>query len=113
MINIIIGFFRWVFKPSNDHADLISCIEYYKKQIFKPNKYKQMSQKLTPYQYLVLKHPDEDDDDSKETTTVLIDGSNKILLANSEQAALIQIARQLPEEELVNLDRIEFRVRAF
>ena len=69
--------------------------------------------RLKAFQYIVLKHPDVNDDTSTESTSVLIDGSNELLLAQNAEVAMIQIARKLPDSELVNLDRIEFLVRPF
>lgn len=67
--------------------------------------------KLTPFQYLVLKHPKKDDEQT-ESTVVLLESKTPLLVKNQEQA-MMTVARLIPETEMVNIDRIEFFVRPF
>ena len=67
--------------------------------------------KLKPYQYLVLKHPKEDDEQNQDSEVVI--ESQIPFLAKNQEMAMLKVARLLPEDQVPDLDRIEFFVRPF
>lgn len=67
---------------------------------------------LKVYQYIVLKHPLEEDE-QKEDSKIILDGSRELLLAPNLETAMVQVSRKLSEEDVKDLDRLEFLVRPF
>jgi hypothetical protein len=68
--------------------------------------------KLKAYQYLVLKHPKEDDEQT-EDSQVILDGKNELLMAPNLETAMVQVSRMLSDNDVKDLDRLEFLVRPF
>lgn len=68
--------------------------------------------KLKAFQYLVLKHPKEDDEQT-EDSKVILDGKNELLMAPNLETAMVQVSRMLKDEDVKDLDRLEFLVRPF
>jgi len=65
---------------------------------------------LRLFQYAILLHPDEDLDE-KQKTKILKDPST--ILAGDDKQAAMRIAREIPEEHLDDLDRVEILIRPF
>jgi hypothetical protein len=69
--------------------------------------------KMTPYEYLVYKDEkrDKQTDAVVDAATVLVD--RKVVLAKDEATAAMIAAREIPEAEMDNIDRIQVVVRPF
>lgn len=67
--------------------------------------------RLRPFSYIVLKHPLPDNEQTEDTTVLL--QSEKPILAKNQEVVTMKVSRLLPEEEIENLDRIEFFVSPF
>ena len=68
--------------------------------------------RLKAFQYLVLKHPTEDDQDTEDSVVVL-DGKDALLMAPNLETAMVQVSRMLSDNDVKDLDRLEFFVRPF
>jgi hypothetical protein len=69
-----------------------------------------MSDKI--FQYAILLHPTEKEAEEEDKRSELVVDLQTVLAAN-EQAAIIHASRQIPEEYLEKLHRVEIAVRPF
>jgi hypothetical protein len=77
-----------------------------------PGNKKENNMKLRPFEYLMLLHP-ATDKDGKEVGRTEILKQPKFLLAKDEKQVGTMAAREIPEEHIDNLDRVEIIVRPF
>lgn len=63
------------------------------------------------FQYAVILHPTEKEEEEGQNSLLVVD--LKTVLAKDEKGAFIRAGREIPEEYLDRLDRIEVAVRPF
>ena len=67
--------------------------------------------KLKPYEYMVIKHPNDLESEEGLDSMVLVEKTFK--MAKSEKVIGTLAARQIPEEHIEDIDQIEIIIRPF
>jgi hypothetical protein len=64
------------------------------------------------FQYIILYHPPKEKDEKQKNAELISDGIEHIL-ANSEQQAMMLVAKKIPDEYLDDLNHLEVVIRPF